>query len=256
MAAGAKSSGRRSTDGTNPGPSTVDEAREAVARNPGQVKARLALARLLFDAADYEQAEAECSAVLAEHPDNVPAINRMFAIAQRREDPERALIWARRGAELQPDSARMFLRLGVTAMLVYETKEAIDALERSLELEPGKANTLRSLAEAYIRAPNWGKAMTTAQQVADMLPDDPAAQILLLRATMNYGDFDLTMKVYYRIVALAPDHEALPSMERHLDKIYRKKFRDKQIVRAAPQRARGMWARLFQRAGQSRERAS
>jgi Tfp pilus assembly protein PilF len=120
----------------------IAQCREALRANPGDVRARNALAAALTDKGEFDEAIAQTREAIRLAPDFAPAHNNLaWALAThsdrgRRDDAE-ALVHARRAVSLAPDRAEFQNTLGLVELRNNHLREAESALRNSMEKTGG-----------------------------------------------------------------------------------------------------------------------
>jgi tetratricopeptide (TPR) repeat protein len=138
----------------------------------------------LMRAGDYEQAEGLSRELLGDDPDNAPVLAILSQIYLTREDGARAVDFAKRAAEVEPDVAEYRLWLA-RAYLLRASQSTLLSLwyawkgkgqyEKAVELDPANVETRLELCLYYLLAPGIaGGGRDKARRQADAIEEmDP-----------------------------------------------------------------------------------
>jgi len=118
----------------------LSDARQAVALNPKDVDARLALAEILGTTHDFPGQLAVLDAVIGESPDNPSALNsRCWARATHNTGLEQALADCNASLRLRPDAAATLDSRGFTYLRMGRYADAIRDYDAAIARAPGLA---------------------------------------------------------------------------------------------------------------------
>ncbi len=140
-------------------------------KNPDDITARMAFANTLQLAGRLDDASQQYAAVLEADPVNVIALNNQAWIL-REKDSAQALEYARRAAELAPDSADV---LDTLAMVEYASGNY--------------ARAQRSIERALKKHPNHPSMLYHSAMIAAALEDKAAARATLKKLLATHTDF-------------------------------------------------------------------
>src|SRR5205814_6546729 len=127
----------------------LGEAKKAVAADPSNAAARVALATTLEDARQFSEAVEEAEHATALAPLNGAAHLELGTLLFKQNKPENALEEARRAATRGPENARAHLLLLVS--LFYHNEDPVDAAREALAISPYNAELHRVLGVALAR---------------------------------------------------------------------------------------------------------
>jgi tetratricopeptide (TPR) repeat protein len=182
--------------GCGPGEGAAPEAAtvktKAAAGSVIRAKELLAAERLAEAAAEYR-------AVLVQDPKNVGALEGLSRIASRMNDAPSALGFISRAAELKPDDVSIVNQLGVALVSNGRKKDAAQAFDRALALNPRDPFACLNAAQNQADLGDWDRARRHAEAAAELLPADATPWLLLGRFQMRQGKF---------VEAVAPLREA------------------------------------------------
>jgi len=83
--------------------------------------------------------------------DDVASVYKEGSRLLKNEDYRNALVWFEKARDLEPDSSRIWLKLGMTHAGLQDTESAIEAYRRAIELDPGNVKALNNLANVFFR---------------------------------------------------------------------------------------------------------
>src|SRR5579859_601519 len=109
-----------------------------------------------------------------------------------------------------PRNAPATLLKGMVALKRHRLSEAIDLLQRSLELSPNDYMAVQWLIGAYYEAARYDEALDLGRKAHALWPDDADVLIGLSHAyMMGPQDFDASMACLQEAVKLRPQDAAL-----------------------------------------------
>jgi len=173
----------------------LDAARQrlagVVARESGNVTARLWLGQVEEISGNVNGAISQYRKILDSEPNNVVALNNLaYYLADQANQPDEALKYAQRVKEIAPDSAAVddtigwaFYRKGIYLTAIKHLETA--AAQAHFTYRGGMARAKYHLAMAYFKSGNLGsgdRAMQEAVEADPNLPEHPAAQKIRLEA--------------------------------------------------------------------------
>jgi TolB-like protein/DNA-binding winged helix-turn-helix (wHTH) protein/Tfp pilus assembly protein PilF len=148
-------------------PKAEAAARKALALDDTLAEAHVSLAGVLYRYHwDWEAAEREFRLGLELEPSYAEG-HRSYAIylmvVRRHED---ALAEARRARELSPLSLPINVELGAALVRAGRYDEAIERLQKTLEIDPKFGRAYLTLAEAYVAQGDWPRAVAAFEKAA------------------------------------------------------------------------------------------
>src|SRR5699024_6710161 len=149
---------------------------------------------------DEEDAQKECEALLAEHPDNVQALTTYCAVLGAREDKEGAKEAARRLAALETDATDDLYRIATALCetgLDEEAYEKLTVLKDRLEYDE---NVLWFHAVAAYKTGRIDQAIQSLELLTTVYPRKAVAGYYLERMRgLEDGGESFSMSYYYRV---------------------------------------------------------
>jgi tetratricopeptide (TPR) repeat protein len=180
---------------------------QAMSTGKDKTEASLRLATIDYDQGRQPQARQAVDAVLAREPRNVRALilKGRFLMSDRK--PEEALAPLKTAMAEDPNAILGYLTLGEIYRSQGATTEAITAYSEAIKRNPRIIQALLALAELHLGSGSNGaaKAMQHADQVLRMLPDNPLARMLLVRALIASGDLVLAERELKDFTAAHPN---------------------------------------------------
>ena len=183
---------------------------EAVARDPGDLRARLDLAELLRGQGRLDAAEAGYRAVLEQAPRQFHALLGLGLSARRRGEFRAALDWFEQAAAAGQDPGKRAATLQAADMLreLGRLDEADAACRAALERHPGHAPALLGLGLTARRRQDFGEALAWFEQAAAAGPDGGNVTARLQAADMlrELGRLDEAEAAYRAVLDRVPGH--------------------------------------------------
>jgi len=162
----------------------------------------------LLAAERLAEAAAEYRAVLMKDPKSVPALEGLSRIAARMNDAPSSLGFISRAAELRPDDSSIVNQLGVAYVSNGRRKEAAQAFDRALAINPRDAFACLNAAQNQAELGEWDRAYGHAEAAAEILRADATPWLLMGRFKMRQGKFAEAVAPLREAAKRAPD-EAL-----------------------------------------------
>ncbi|RMG36460.1 MAG: hypothetical protein D6720_05125, partial [Gammaproteobacteria bacterium] len=129
-----------------------------VKEHPDDVVANLALSATLVKEGQTDRALERLKAVLETDPKNVIALNDL-AWYLKDKDPQQALDYARRAAELAPDAPQVLDTLAMVQLAAGQVDKAGDTMARALLKSPGSPSLIYHRALIEEKKGNLSKAV-------------------------------------------------------------------------------------------------
>lgn len=156
----------------------ISKFQQAADLDPSLVQARLVLARIFFADGNLSEALARTEEIVELQPDNAEALRIMYDSALRLNDPETAAKALDALAASDPQWAATGLyQIAVELYNNGQTNEAVQALERVLEVEPDHAHAHYLLGVALYNTGQEGPASDHLRRFIELAPDDPDAAV-------------------------------------------------------------------------------
>jgi tetratricopeptide (TPR) repeat protein len=141
--------------------------REALKLNPKSADIHYELAEMLFtqsSSSAQNEAEQQYKAALASNPFDEKSVCRLGDIAVRRSDFKTAREFYSRALNMQPDDADANFGMAKILMASHEPQKAVAYLERAAQIEPYNASTHYRLGSAYREI---GRAEDSRRELAE-----------------------------------------------------------------------------------------
>ncbi|NTW98994.1 MAG: tetratricopeptide repeat protein [Geobacteraceae bacterium] len=124
----------------------------------------------LQEKGDLPKAKAAFKQILKKNPADVVAHYSLGVIALKNGDPDRALKYFDRAAELKHDFAQTWLNRGIVLQTLQRDTEALASYNRALEIDPqySQAQTNRDALSAIICRKNGSEGKTVIETLEDM----------------------------------------------------------------------------------------
>ena len=103
-----------------------------------------------------------------------------------------------------PDDPRALNNLGQLLVRLGRAQEAIQYLDKAVQLTPDSWSYQFNRARAYAELKQWDAAIAGYQQAGHIFPDDYATQYNLAKALQASGDVKGALPAYERAITLAP----------------------------------------------------
>jgi tetratricopeptide (TPR) repeat protein len=136
-------------------------------------------AKSLFDAGEFEQSREAALRGLGEHPDDASLL-RLAGKASAELGREDAVDYLQRAVDLEPENADAWRELGEALLNDGRMKDATAAFRQAVELRPNDAGTLVHLAHAAYAAGDPEEAIGHIRQAVDRDPNSLGARRALL----------------------------------------------------------------------------
>lgn len=181
----------------------IDAYQRALAARPEFVAAdnnlTLALAKAGRGREAVERARARANAA----PANV---DRLFTLglAQSEQDVDEAMKTFRRVIAVRPDHALALYNLGLLLKRVDRTRDAIDALQRALAIEP-RPEVRFALGTLYLHEGDFGRATKALEAALAGQPRSVDGYITLAAVLKARGRLPESIDALRRAIALQPD---------------------------------------------------
>jgi putative PEP-CTERM system TPR-repeat lipoprotein len=141
-------------------------------QNPGDVPARMAYATSLQTSLSLDKAAEQYSEVVKVAPRNLVALNNLAWLI-REEEPAQALDYARRAADIAPDSAEALDTLAVVEYINKDYRRAERSIDRALDVQPDNPSLLYHSAMIDVALEDEAQARATLEYVLDSHADFP-----------------------------------------------------------------------------------
>jgi len=178
-----------------------------LAQDPGNNQARMTLGAAMVQLGYSKEAYETLSLPEGELPDSAAYLNILSSTAFDAGDQEAGARYLEQLAAKTPNDAEVQEKLGVARMSLGDMTGGIAALERAIELEPGRFNGYVRLYAAHLRNNAPEQALEVARQLKIHVPDkEAAADNFMGLAHLAIGDAGLAREAFQRALAGEPDN--------------------------------------------------
>lgn len=193
----------------NPGEEGISAAEQAVAADPNQPLAHVALALIAQRSGNTARAIQCYEAALAiwqNEPDWHEAVSDLY---MQEGDIKKCTAHRKQAQDLEPDNAGYAYKFGEACLADGAVSEAVYWLEKSTTLDPQNANVWLALAEAYRTADRLSQALEAARQASRL--DSTSAEGLLAAGeiALSMGEADQALEFARSAVRREPDKPAV-----------------------------------------------
>jgi protein O-GlcNAc transferase len=153
---------------------------------------------------DSGAAESLCRGILAQSPDDAPALHLMGTIRFAAGAQEQGVELVRRALAAQPGYAAAEFNLAAMLAAMGRLAAAADHYRRAAELEPGQAEAQSRLAAVLMELGRWDEAESAFRRVLEHRPDDAAALTDLAALALRRGNNAEALRYARGAVSAAP----------------------------------------------------
>ncbi len=164
---------------------------ESVAERFQSVRALIELARLQARGGANRAAAETLERALAIAPNSEEALAARAKVALANETPVVAIRALEALTRIHPEAADYAYLLGVAKLQVAEMAAAADALERSLELAPGRPLPYLALGKTLVAQKRFAEAGDALRRCLRLDPESPEALAVLAEAEQGLGELEL-----------------------------------------------------------------
>lgn len=181
---------------------------KALALDPSNLPARLAVAQHYLAAANLDKAKAELATLNSYAPNNLMGRYLDGLIEFRHKNLDAANSKLQEVLRSAPDFAPANLLAGAIALSQGKRENAVSHLNRVLEVAPNHALARKLLATAMLES---GQAKRAQELIANIKNDDNDAQLLSLQGNiaLRQGAYQEARQKLEKASALAPDNTGL-----------------------------------------------
>ena len=184
----------------------IEQGRRAVELDPSLASAHGNLGIVLYEAKDYDGAEACHRQALALAPGMPQSLNNLGSIARARKDLAGASDWYRQVLASFPDHLEALSNLGAVLVENDQADAAIPVLEKALSLAPHYPEALCNLGLARFKQERYGSALTLLQRALQLRPGYPEALIGLARTLRAEDRSTEAVALLRQLTAQQPGH--------------------------------------------------
>lgn len=188
--------------------SAVSLYERALAKDPGNVRVRNALAAALRHADRLDDAEAECRAILGEHAFDPSAYATLGAIMIDRDQLDLAELLLNKGLSRHPDHPLLVTNLGLVALKRGDDQTALAMFDKASAADPGFVTGRLNKAALFLGAGDHKRARSELEAVLAIEPGNTEALLGLGIAVRLSGDLAAARANWDRVLAIDADHPA------------------------------------------------
>jgi len=189
-----------------PPPETVEELLEEAQQTadrlvrcfPDNPDAFEVKARIHYYVGDYPAAIECWEQCLKRQPQYAYAHHGLGLVAAKKADYEEAAAHQRKAFELAPGLTDVAVELADTLMKLGKLDEAIEVLEKHLDVNPRAARAHLALGHAYLQAKEYGKAEAAYRGALKLHAEMPRAQFGLATALARLGQTEESRRAMER----------------------------------------------------------
>jgi Flp pilus assembly protein TadD len=132
----------------------------------------LGKAREFHQEGRYAEARAICYQILEQEPNHGEALHFLAESAMHANRPMLAVECLQQAVAAHPNSVRYWCDLGMAWLAAGSAQDALAAISRASQLQPGRADVLAILAQALLAAGRVDESLAALQQALMIAPDD------------------------------------------------------------------------------------
>lgn len=181
-----------------------------VERDPDRVPARVALATILRERGETDAALRHAREALIREPANVRALAEVGRVYVARENYEVAQLVLRKALELMEDEdpvrAEIYNDLGLLELARGDTQEAFRAFAQAIEADPRYTPARKNQGSVLLHAGDYEGARDEYQAVLRIDEADHDARVALAIALRGLGRHEGARRHYERVLEESPNH--------------------------------------------------
>lgn len=194
------------------------EFKNVLRKNPEHYAAYLGIAYTYIAENDLDHAERYIQTALDKNPDYIQAHYALAAMLEQKMQYEEALLQWEEIKRVNPeypeiDQAEKILRLKATEQLMTQAKqistsnadEAIQLYEKAQAIAPEVSQIPLEIAILQLRKGNCNDALKNLEKSGETLPDDPEIQYGYGECLSETGEYDKSLAAYQKSQELKPD---------------------------------------------------
>jgi tetratricopeptide (TPR) repeat protein len=174
---------------------SITEISEALKKNPGLVKARMALAELFAKKGDYQASLDELNKVIEKRPTDYKVRALRISLLLKLNRPGDALEDAKLLVEKEPEISWHVFRLAEIYFFIKEYDTALPLYERLWEEKAESVQVLNRVVGIYMLKKDQEKAMDVVDSFLVKYPDNTEAIIVKAKVYISQGYLDLAENV-------------------------------------------------------------
>jgi arylsulfatase A-like enzyme/Flp pilus assembly protein TadD len=166
-------------------PAAIDTLETAARQGIANQRMMTVLAGYFAESQQLEKATTILQAVVADHPDDVEALNSLGVVASRRGDHDFARTTLQKAVALDPSSARAYANLAADALAAGKLDAAVPDLRRAIELDRHAYDALFNLGMALWELGRREEAAPVLERFAREAPPRYAQDVARVRALLQ-----------------------------------------------------------------------
>ena len=170
------------------------------------VQPAIARAAHAFQRGDYPTVERECAGILGPHPDNGDALHLLGLARRAQGDTNQALACLQRSLQLEPGRAEFYINYSNLLRDLGRLRDAEAALRQALAIESGSRQARLALARLLHDAGAASAAIDEARPLLDRNGDDAEALAVTAAAQSALGQLDKAAASFERAIHIRPDY--------------------------------------------------
>jgi cellulose synthase operon protein C len=178
--------------------------KRAIAADPADRRARLALIDFYLRVGDHGQALATAQDAMEAFPDSPQFLDALGRARQANGNIELAITSFTRLATMQPKSALPQMRLAGAYLQAKDKSSAMASLRRALAIQPDYLDAQRSLIALAGETKDSEEARDLARTVQRQRPKDTVGYLFEGELATSHGESDKAFEVYQRGLAQIP----------------------------------------------------
>jgi tetratricopeptide (TPR) repeat protein len=122
----------------------VEQKREELVKNSGNIQARIDLANMLFDLGRDKEAAEQYVLVLEKQPDNLSILSDLGVCYRRMKEPKKAVEYFNKVVKKDPQHLVAWYNIALTNFYDFkDIKTARNALDNAMKIDPFYENAIR-----------------------------------------------------------------------------------------------------------------
>ncbi len=187
----------------------IEQYQAIVKLQPQDVEDRLYLGRLYRLNNETAKAEAEFRSAVAQDPDSEEAVTALALLYNEQGNSKSALEVLNSIPEGSRGS-KVYEVLGYTYEQQKDYKKAIDAYQKSLDLDKDNLDSTRGLAQNLLNDNQADKALEQYRIIVDADPNDAQSYLRISEILRRQGKFDQALEALKKAQAAVPDWLEVP----------------------------------------------
>lgn len=190
-------------------PCFMTELNDALYKDPNYTEANLFLAGLFAEHDRIVDAKAKYLSVLATEPKNARAISAMAKLSFDAKDFQEAVKYYSLFTELYPGSSSAFYWLGRSYEALGASEDAQIAYSQSAKLEPSDAETVFSIVRDFAKNGDYEAAVKQLEMLTRLAPEERSAWYMLGSLQRKLNRIDDAVQTYRAGLAQTPNDPLL-----------------------------------------------